>query len=389
MNRLRARLPESEITKRAGANSIRERLASWFTPWFVILVAATLYLGVIVALHGGDPLALATLGTQFSEGDPGGTEGYDGQFVYYIARDPLGGWRHCDVPAYRYQRILYPLLARLMALGQEALIPYTLPLLNLAALAAGTWLTEQLLRRYQVSRWYALTYGLYAGQLMAVRLNLSEPLSYAFVQAAILAAERGRWRWSVPFFALAVLARETALVFVGGYLLSLLLRREWRRFAGLVLGAGLPFLAWQSILWAWLGRPGLGSGGAGATGWEILPFRGLWSVGAIDMRALALLALVMVPLAVVPAMLGLWVAGRDLGRGRWQPVVGMLLTNALIILFLPQSSFREPLAMLRLTSGLMIATILYGAARRSKRVLNYTLLWLATMVFLFKEGPMT
>jgi hypothetical protein len=360
----------------------------FLAPWSVVLVAATLYLGVIVALHGGDPLALATLGTQFSEGDPGGTEGYDGQFVYYIARDPLGGWRHCDVPAYRYQRILYPLLARLLAFGQEALIPYTLPLLNLGALAAGTWLTEQILRRHRVSRWYALTYGLYAGQLMAVRLNLSEPLSFALVQAAILAAEQGRWRWSVQFFALAVLARETALVFVGGYLLALLLRREGRHFAGLALGTGLPFLAWQAILWAWFGRPGLGSGGAGATGWEILPFRGLWSVGAIDMRALALLALVMIPLAVVPAMLGLWAAGRDLGHGRWQPVVGMLLTNALIILFLPQSSFREPLAMLRLTSGLMITTILYGAARRSKRVLNYTLLWLATMVFLFKEGPM-
>lgn len=356
-------------------------------PWSVVLVAATLYLGVIVALHGGDPMALATLGTQFSEGDPGGTEGYDGQFVYYIARDPLGGWRHCDLPAYRYQRILYPLLARLLAFGQEALIPYTLPLLNLAALATGTWLTEQILLRYRLSRWYALTYGLYAGQLLSVRLDLSEPLSFALVQAAILVAERGRWRWSVPFFALAVLARETALVFVGGYLLSHFLRREWRRFAALALGVGLPFLAWQAILWAWFGRPGLGSGGANATGWEILPFRGLWSVGAIDMGALALLALVMVPLAAVPAILGLWAAVRNLGRGRWQPAVGMLLTNALIILFLPQSSFREPLAMLRLTSGLMIAAIYYGAARRSKRVLNYTLLWLATIVFLFKEGP--
>lgn len=374
--------------QRPPARPERSRARALLAPWSVVLVAATLYLSVIVALSGGDPLVLATLGTQFSEGDPGGTEGYDGQFVYYIARDPLGGWRHCDLPAYRYQRILYPLLARLLAFGQEALIPYTLPLLNLAGLAAGTWLTEQILRRYRISRWYALTYGLYAGQLLSVRLNLSEPLSFALVQAAILAAERGRWRWSVPFFALAVLARETALVFVGGYLLSLLLRREWKHLAALALGAGLPFLVWQGILWAWFGRPGLGSGGANATGWEILPFRGLWSVGAIDMRALALLALVVVPLAVVPAILGLWAAGRDLGRGRWQPAVGMLLTNALIILFLPQSSFREPLAMLRLTSGLMIATIYYGAARRSKRVLNYTLLWLATLVFLFKEGSM-
>jgi len=35
--------------------------------------------------------------------------------VYSIARDPLQGWQDCDVPAYRYRRILSPLLGRLLA----------------------------------------------------------------------------------------------------------------------------------------------------------------------------------------------------------------------------------------------------------------------------------
>jgi hypothetical protein len=65
----------------------------------------------------------------------------------------------------------------------------------------------------------------------------------------------------------------------------------------------------------------------------------------------------------------------------------MLLANAAVLAFLPQSTFREPLAMLRLTTGLVIATILYGAARRSRRILNYALLWLASLAFLTKEGP--
>jgi hypothetical protein len=110
-------------------------------------------------------------------------------------------------------------------------------------------------------------------------------------------------------------------------------------------------------------------------------------VGAIDLRALALLALIMVPLSVVPSLLALWAAGRDLWRGRWHPYTAMLLANAAVMLFLPQSSYREPLAMLRLTTGLVIGTILYGAARRSRRILGYTLLWLASLVFLTKEGP--
>jgi hypothetical protein len=342
---------------------------------------------IVVTAHDGDPLALATLGTRFSEGDPGGTEGYDGQFAYYIARDPLNGWRLCDVPAYRYQRILYPMLARLLALGQETLLPYTLALLNIAALAWGTWLTERLLRRYKMSRWYALTYGLYAGQLMSARLDLNEPLAHALVQAAILAAERDRWRWSILFFALAALTKETTLVFVAGYLLLLLAQRQWGRLAAMALGTGGAFLAWQGVLWLWLGRPGFGSGGAGDTGWEFLPFRGLWSVGQIDVRALALLALVMVPLAVIPSLLSLWAAGRELGQGRWHAFTAVLLTNALVMLFLPQSTYREPLAMLRLTIGLVVATILYGCRKRSKPILNYTWFWLASLVFLAKEGP--
>ena len=353
----------------------------------MVTLIAVLSMAGVIASAGGDPLSLAMLGTRFSEGDPNGTEGYDGQFAYYIARDPLYGWQHCDVPAYRYQRILYPLLVRLLALGQERLLPYSLIMINLAALATGTWLTEMILRQHHMSRWYALTYGLYAGQLMATRLLLAEPLAHALCQAGVLAAERDRWRWSVLFFALGVLAKETALVFVAGYLLYFLVQSQWRRLLGLGLGAGVPFLAWQGVLWAWLGRPGIGSGGAGATPWEIWPFRGLWSIGAINLRALALLALVNVPLAVIPTLLSLWAAGRDLGKGRWHPFTTMLLTNALVIPFLPQSTYREPLAMLRLTTGLVIATLLYGAGKRSKPTLNYTLLWLASLVFLTKEGP--
>ncbi len=373
---------------------IRHSTSKILRPWLLVAVIASTYMATVVAANGGDPLVLATLGTRFSAGDPNGTEGYDGQFAYYIARDPLNGWRQCDVPAYRYQRIFYPILARLLALGQEALLPYTLPLLNVAALTIGTWLTERLLRRYKMNRWYAITYGLYAGQLMAARLDLNEPLAHALVMAAILVLDGERatrgvgapWRMGTFLFALAALTKETALVFVAGYLLYLLAVRQWRRLAGLALGVGLPFLAWQGVLWAWLGRPGLGSGGAGATGWEVLPFRGLWSVGQISMPALGLLALIMVPLVVIPSLLSLWAAGRDLLRGRWHPLTTMLLTNALVMLFLPQSTYREPLAMLRLTAGLMIATILFGARKRSRRILNYTLLWNATLIFLTKEG---
>ena len=55
-----------------------------------------------------------------------GSVGYDGQFYYYIAHDPfiLGqSYNHIDFPAYRYQRIIYPLTAWLLSFGQPKVDP--------------------------------------------------------------------------------------------------------------------------------------------------------------------------------------------------------------------------------------------------------------------------
>ena len=93
-------------------------MAEWrarLGPALVILLISSALVGVVIWRLGGDPLALARIGARFSAGDPQGTQGYDGQFVYYIALDPnpAAVAPRLDVPAYRYQRILLPLLARL------------------------------------------------------------------------------------------------------------------------------------------------------------------------------------------------------------------------------------------------------------------------------------
>ena len=72
-----------------------------------------------------------------------GSVGYDGQFYYYIAHDPfiLGqSHDHIDSPAYRYQRIIYPLTARLLSFGQPGLIPWMMVAVNLLGILLGTWL---------------------------------------------------------------------------------------------------------------------------------------------------------------------------------------------------------------------------------------------------------
>ncbi len=358
------------------------------TPVTVVVAVCLIYVVSVLISAKGDPLAFVLLGTRYSAGDLQGSEGYDGQFAYQIALRPLEASPYIDIPAYRYQRILYPLTARLLALGQAQLIPWALIAVNVAAIGLGTWATEMLLIELGVSRWYALAYGLYGGQLLALRADLNEPLAQALAQCAMLAWAKER-RWSaIAFFGLAALGKETMLVFLGAYMLYCLVHRDWRWMACLGLGA-LPFIAYQFVLRAWLGSFGVGSGGAGATAFSLLPLGGWLAIAQTKLAAFLLISLIVVPMAVLPAIVGVVLSSRDLFRGKNHPLIMSLLLNAAVIMFLPTSTFREPAAMLRLVQGLAAGLLIYGGLKKSARILNYSFLWILTNILLVKgiAGP--
>ena len=357
-------------------------------PWHIVGLVALAYVVLTLARYGGNPIQFALVGSRYDPGVAGGTWGYDGQFAYQIARDPLGAARFLDFPAYRYQRILYPLVAWGLAVGQGALVPWTLIAVNWLALVAGTRFTEDILTGRGASRWYALGYGLFGELMMAVRLDLTEPLAYALAQAAVLHYERGRWRSAAGWLALAALAKETTLLVAAGFWLSFALSRRWRDLIEWAVIIGVPFAAWQVVLRVGLGAWGIGSGGALATPFEVIPYRGLWSLAAVNTRAFARIALIMIPMALLPGLVALGAALRDMARRDVHPLVCSLLMNALVIPFTPQSTLREPLGMLRLIVGLAAAVILWGAYRKSRRALNYSLLWIATLVFAVNESQL-
>jgi hypothetical protein len=375
----------------------------WLRPWVLVLVLALAYVGLTLVRYGGDPMMFVLVGTQHSQGDAAGSPGYDGQFAYYIARDPAGGCPQCDAPSYRYQRILYPLLAWVLALGRSEAVPWTLIASNVVALVGGTYFTERLLDAHRVSRWYALAYGLYGGLVTGLRLDLAEPLAYGLVQAGLWAweqrsggAEKRRCRW-LPLaacylpsvlLALAVLAKETTLIAVAGLLLYLALEQRWWEVARVGLIVGLPFAIWQGVLWIWLGAPGIGSGGDMATPFEVIPFWGLVRVIQVDWRVFLILLAIEGPLFVLPTIWALAASARDLWRGRRHPWSTILLLQAAVLPFLPNSTWREPLAMARLAVGLVAATVLYGAQRRSRRVLGLSFFWLATLALLINESAL-
>ena len=126
--------------------------------------------------------------------DAVGESGYDGQFFYYMALDPASAAEYVDAPGYRFGRIGYPALARGLAAAQPGAIPWTLLLVNVLAVGAGTFLLARFLRDRGVSPWFAILFGTAPGLFVAVSRDLSEPLAYALAIAGIAAARGGRPR---------------------------------------------------------------------------------------------------------------------------------------------------------------------------------------------------
>ncbi len=354
-------------------------------PWHVVSIICLAYVVLTLTRYGFDPKYFALIGTQYDPGLPHGTPGYDGQFAYQIARDPIDGWMKVDVPAYRYQRIVYPIAAHVLALGNAELIAWTLIAINIAALIAGTWFTEEILAHYGASRWYALVYGLNAGTLMSVRLDLTEPLAYGLVQAGILLVLKDRSRWAAIVLAIAALTKEMTLLCVAAVAVRYVVQRSGRRLIELSVIAGAPFALWQLLLLNRFGQLGIGSGGAMATPFEIVPLRGLWSIAFADGRVFLLMAAITLPMAVIPALIAVWQIGRDVQRRRFDLPMLLLFFNAIVVLFIPQSTFREPLAMARFIVGLIAAAVMYAAARRSARGLRYAQLWIFTLGLALNE----
>ena len=355
-------------------------------PALITGIVLVLVLGWTIAQADGDPLALARLGTRFSQGDPAGTEGYDGQFVYYIARDPNPQTvvDHLDVPAYRYQRILLPLVARALSVGDSRVLPWMLALLGVVSQVAGTWIVARLLAGWRVNPWYALVYGLYAGFLLAVRLDLPEPLAYGLVAAGLLAREKHHSVLSWILYGLALFAREVTLVFVIAQFAMDVLQRRWREVGGMLAVTWLPYGLFQGWLWLNFGQPGLGSGGLMATSFEWIPFMGLFRIGFESLSYLLAMLVVFGPAILLPSIWGFFHAGKSWLTGERNVIVLALVLNALSIAVLPFSTFRETGGLLRFACGLVLAVLLYGGRYHLKRVLNYSPLWLVLNAFLVK-----
>ena len=174
-----------------------------------------------------------------------GRAGYDGYFYFRTALDPF--FRDPQHGNVRDQRYLYPLVAHLMALGHARWIPFTLFATNLLASVLLAWVVGRMCVERGVSAWWSLCASVSAGALLAVAYDLTSPLCLALAAAAMGQQMRRRLGSAAVLYALAMLTRESAVLFVGPAVLYEWAGRRWR--AGLVLAcAVLPLAVWQVML---------------------------------------------------------------------------------------------------------------------------------------------
>jgi hypothetical protein len=353
-------------------------------PALITFTVTGLYIGYRLAAADFDPAGVAEIGSRYSELEPSGDPGYDGQFFYYIALDPNpeSVAPHLDVPAYRFQRILYPLAVRLFSLGNPVWIPWGLILFNLLFHTAATWGMSRYFSNLNLWIGYSLTYGLWVGLVAAAGLDMSEPLAYGLVVFAWLAWQKGSNRLGSALIVLSIFAKELCLVFWAAALVAEFFGERDRGNTLILLSGGLLFIAWQAWLWGQFGSIGIGSGGALATAFEWIPLMGLLRIGTESMVVLGVFLLILLPTIIIPTVWGLIVSTRSILRGMRQVESWALALNSLLILFLPFSTFREPLGLVRVATGLVLSVLVYSGARYLKRPLNYSLFWTALLVLI-------
>ena len=144
------------------------------------------------------------------------SNGYDGQFFYRLALDPVDLRRTAfgitlDHP-YRLQRIGYPALAWLFSLGHHRLAPIALVVVNVLALAMIGLLGGMLAAESGRHAIWGLLLAGYFGFLKSVGNDLAEPVAAACLLGGVLAYRRERPVVAGLLFAYGALTRETAMI---------------------------------------------------------------------------------------------------------------------------------------------------------------------------------
>jgi hypothetical protein len=244
------------------------------------LAAGTLFVVARLASYGWDPSGFVYAGDRFvdpAKAPPGLTVrrnaiGFDGTGFYRLALNPFTRRVEdhgivLDLPSFRHQRILYPILVwAASGGGRPAAVPWALIGVNLACFAAVGWLGAAVAGALGRAPAWGLAFGLYPGFALSLGLDTAEVVAAALALGGILALVRRRPALAAAAFVAAMFARETTLLVPIGVGLAWLAARLRRAPAPgpayLFALPGAAYVAWQAFLTRWWGHVPLARGGA-------------------------------------------------------------------------------------------------------------------------------
>jgi hypothetical protein len=178
------------------------------------------------------------------------SRGYDGMIYHLIAHDPWLRKGSADVIAdasFRYQRILVPLLAWLVAFGQDRWIhPAYFGVILAFAFLGVYWLSVFASRAGLAPAW-GLAFLLTPAAITSIdRMTVDIALAALAAGFALYASESPDWRVLVVLTC-AALTRETGALIIAGYAIYLVARKNIR--GGLLAAStAVPAAAWFLFL---------------------------------------------------------------------------------------------------------------------------------------------
>jgi hypothetical protein len=302
--------------------------------------------------------------------------GYDGRFTYSLATNPWGSVEGLDQPAFRYQRILFPLLARILSMNNPLLVPWNMILINLVATALLCSALAYLLKQRGASSWLSLTVVFSLGYLLTIRMDLNEPLALGLALLGWVLYEKDKLTLAIILFALSGLTKEIGLIFPIALSVWEALNKNWSRSLALGLGSVAPYIIWYGILFNWFG---ISQVQADQSRPILIPFWGIkYLKNPFSQLVVGLWVLIPALIAGLLSALDLWGAkysrpGRD---------ALLVLSHVGLIAVLPWPTWEDPIAILRMGIGLQIAILVWLAGARPRLIPYAVALWIPSALLL-------
>lgn len=194
-------------------------------------------------------------------------EGYDGQFMYFAAFDPLlrqfrddpRQYREVvDAAPYRYGRIGFPWLVRAFAGERWQWYPTVMIALVLLGVGVSAAVLARLAQGSGLSALWGLAALVIPGFSQSVRMVLPEPVAAALLLLGYLCVVRRRFVWAAITLSVAVLTRETGVLWVAALVVGLPMSMASIRDRVWIAASVVPLMVWRVYVasglwteWGW------------------------------------------------------------------------------------------------------------------------------------------